>query len=182
MRLPNWRPELPAVEVRRVYLHWTAGDYRTVFPAYHFCVALDEAGEPIVCATSDLRANARDLSTAGDLPYAAHVAGRNSYACGLAVAAMAGATPHDFGAFPLRDDLLDALCRVAAVVAAHYAVPVEPGFVATHAEAALEDGYFGAGDDERWDIARLVPDARPLCPDEAGRTGDLLRARILRAS
>jgi hypothetical protein len=173
---------LPEVEVRRVYLHWTAGDYRTVFPAYHFCVALDEACEPIVCATHDLRANALDLSAAGDLPYAAHVAGRNSYACGLAVAAMAGATPHDFGAFPLRDDLLEALCRVAAIVAAHYAIPVEPGFVATHAEAALEDGYFGAGDDERWDIARLAPDPHPLRAEEATLIGDLLRARIRRAS
>jgi hypothetical protein len=95
---------------------------------------------------------------------------------------MAGATPHDFGAFPLRDDLLEALCRVAAIVAAHYAIPVEPGFVATHAEAALEDGYFGAGDDERWDIARLAPDPHPLRAEEATLIGDLLRARIRRAS
>jgi hypothetical protein len=171
---------LPDAEVRRVYLHWTAGDYRTVFAAYHFCVALDEAGRTIVCATNDLRANARDLSASGDAPYAAHVAGRNSFACGIAVAAMAGATPHDFGAFPLRDDLIEGLCRVAAVVCARYAIPVTAGQVATHAEAALEDGYFGAGPEQRWDIARLAPEARPLEPADASRTGAVLRAEISR--
>jgi hypothetical protein len=181
VRLPNWRPELPDVEIRRVYLHWTAGDYHTVFPAYHFCVALDAAGEPVVCATNDLRANARELSAGDDPPeYAAHVAGRNSFACGIAVAAMAGATPQHFGAFPLRDDLVDALCRVTALVCARYSIAIAPGSVATHAEAALEDGYFGAGEDERWDIARLKGDARPLVPADALATAEELRARIRR--
>jgi hypothetical protein len=161
-------------------LHWTAGDYRTVFPAYHFCVALDEQGEPIVCATADLRANARDLRSAGEVDYAAHVAGRNSFACGIAVAAMEGATPGDFGAFPLRDDLLASLCRVAAAVCRRYAISIERGGVETHAEAAVEDGYFGAGPEQRWDIARLRPEARPLEPGEARRTGDALRDRIRR--
>lgn len=167
--------------MRRVYLHWTAGDYWTVFPAYHFCVALDEEGEPIVCSTHDLAANARDVAR-GEAPYAAHVAGRNSYACGLAVAAMAEATPHDFGAYPLRDDLIAVLSEVAAAICARYRIPIEPGYVSTHAEAALEDGYFGSGPDERWDIARLAPDARPLRPQEARDVGDVLRAAIRRSA
>jgi hypothetical protein len=165
--------------VRRIFLHWTAGDYRSVFPAYHFCVALDEDGLPIVCETADLRANARALSAA-DEGYAAHVAGRNSFACGLAVAGMAGAAPHDFGAFPLREDMLDALCTVAAAICARYRIPIRAEFVGTHAEAAVEDGYFGSGDEQRWDIARLAADARPLVPEDAKRVGDALRARISR--
>lgn len=179
MRLPNWRPSLPEADIRKIFLHWTAGDYRTVFPAYHFCVALDEAGLPIVCATSDLRANARELAGVEE-PYAAHVQGRNSFACGIAIAAMAGATPSDFGPFPLRDDLVGALCLVAARICSRYAIPIGPGSVATHAEAALEDGYYGAGEEQRWDIARLEPEARSLVPEDAIRTGDALRERICR--
>lgn len=164
--------------MRTIYLHWTGGDYEAVFPAYHFCVALDAAGLPAVYATHDLRANACDLTLEPERPYAAHTAGRNSFACGLAVAGMRDATPHDFGAFPLRDDLLDALAVVAATVALRYEIPIDAAYVRTHAEAALEDGYFGAGDEQRWDIARLRPDLRPLEPAEATRTGDTLRAGI----
>jgi hypothetical protein len=54
--------------------------------------------------------------------------------------------------------------------------------VRTHAEAAVEDGYFGDGADERWDIARLAPAPEPLHPREATATGDALRARIAAAA
>jgi hypothetical protein len=50
--------------------------------------------------------------------------------------------------------------------------------VLTHAEAAVADGYFGCGPDERWDIARLTPDVVPLVSSDAARAGDALRARI----
>jgi hypothetical protein len=179
VHLPNWHPRLPDLDLRTIVLHWTAGDYRTVYPAYHFCVALDDAGEPIVCATRDLALNARDVRT-GDAEYAAHVAGRNSFACGLAVCGMARAAPHDFGPFPLRDDMLDGLCRIAAALCAQYGIAIEPHAVFTHAEAAIADGYFGAGENERWDIARLAPASSPLVAAEAREIGDALRERIRR--
>ena len=95
----------PRGDIRRVYLHWTAGDYTTTFPAYHVCVALDERGDPTAYVTSDVRANMRDVR-ATDRPYAAHTSGRNSYALGIAICGMADAEPHDFGAFSLlRDDM-----------------------------------------------------------------------------
>jgi hypothetical protein len=157
-------------------LHWTAGDYATVFPSYHVC--LSGASDVIVHATHDLRANMRDVRADPETAYAAHTQGRNSYCAGIAVCAMAGATPHDFGGFPLTEQQLDALCRVTAVLVERYAIPLEA--VRTHAEAALEDGYFGAGDDARWDIARLAPARAPLEQAEAGAVGTLLRARIAR--
>lgn len=170
-------PSFPAGDVRRVYLHWTGGDYRTVYAAYHFCVALDAGGSPIVVTTNDVCANMRDVRT-GDAPYAPHTAGRNSYALGLALCGMSEATPTDFGRFPLRDDMLATFCELAAHACAAYAIAVEADAVMTHAEAALVDGYFGSGDEERWDIARLRSEARPLEPGDAARAGDLLRARI----
>ncbi len=159
-------------------MHWSGGDYATVYPAYHLCVALDAESVPIVCETNDLRANMRRLRSAGETPYAAHTRGRNSFAVGIAVACMQDARPDDFGLFPLRDDLVSALCIVAARLCAFYAIEVEAASVMTHAEAAVEDGYFGAGNEERWDIARLMPSQAPLQASEAATVGKYLRARI----
>ncbi len=171
------KPAWPAGEIRYAYLHWTAGDYVTTYPAYHVCVGLDARGAPTAFATHDVRANMCDVR-ASDAPYAAHTAGRNSYALGFAICGMAGATPHDFGSFPLRDDLVALACATVADACAAYGIAIEPAYVRTHAEAALEDGYFGSGDDERWDIARLAPSELALDAAEATRVGDLLRARI----
>ncbi len=173
--LREWRPVLPAGDLRSISLHWTAGDYLTVYPAYHFCVSGER--EPLVHHTHDLRENMRDVRAEPSLPYAAHTRGRNSWSIGIALAAMRDATPADFGAFPLTEPQLDAMCRVAATLARTYAI--DPAAIRTHAEAALEDGYFGAGgDDLRWDIARLRPGRAPLQPAEAVATGDWFRTRI----
>ncbi len=165
--------------MRSIALHWTAGDYETVFPAYHLC--LRGAADVAVVATHDLRANMRDVAADGRAPYAAHVAGRNSWTIGIAICAMGGATPSDFGRWPLTRAQLDALAVVARTLADAYAIPLAA--IRTHAEAALEDGYFGAGDDDcRWDIARLAPSAAPLAPHEATATGNFLRQRIAAAA
>jgi hypothetical protein len=156
-------------------LHWTAGDYATVFPAYHFC--LRGAADVVVAATHDLRANMRDVRVAAPGAYAAHTQGRNSFAAGIAVCAMQGATPHDFGCFPLTAGQIEAMCVVAAALVRFYGIAVSN--VRTHAEAALDDGYFGAsGDAVRWDIARFEPAAGGLRATEATTAGDRLRSRI----
>ncbi len=160
-------------------MHWTAGDYGTVYPSYHLCLRGSDDVE--VVATHDLRANMRDLRGGEPGAYAAHVAGRNSWSVGIAVCAMGGATPADFGRWPITPAQVDALARVAGIVARAYAVPFEA--IRTHAEAALDDGYFGAGgDDCRWDIARLEPRAEPLAPAEATAIGNFLRRRIAAAA
>jgi len=161
--------------LRSIVLHWTAHDYETVFPAYHFC--LRGAAEVTVVPTHDLRANMRDLRQDPAPPYAAHTAGRNSWSIGIAVCGMAGARPSDFGGYPLVEAQIVGLCAVARALADAYAIPLAA--VRTHAEAALEDGYFGADDAEsRWDLARLEARAAPLEPSEATLSGERLRARI----
>ncbi len=166
---------MPAGTLRSVMLHWTAGDYATIFPAYHFC--LSGSTDLRVHATHDLRANMCDVRTARSGGYAAHTAGRNSYAAGVAICAMRAATPHDFGQFPLTVEQVEALCIVAARLVRFYGIAIDE--VRTHAEAALDDGYFGAGDDDvRWDIARLAPSAEPLRPSDAATVGAHLRRRI----
>jgi hypothetical protein len=119
----------------------------------------------------------RDVRSDASRAYAAHTQGRNSFAAGIAVCAMQGATPSDFGRYPLRAGQVEALCIVAATLVRHYAIAL--GQVRTHAEAALEDGYFGAGsDDVRWDIARFEPASEPLGAGDARSAGDALRRRI----
>jgi hypothetical protein len=168
---------LPPGDLRGIALHWTAADYDAVFPAYHLC--LRGADDVHVVHTHDLRANMRELGR-GSEPYAAHVAGRNSRTVGIAICAMGGATPRDFGRWPLTAAQLHALARVARIVADRYAIPLAA--IRTHAEHAFADGYFGSGDDERWDIARLAPSDAPLDPAEAETVGNFLRERIAEAA
>lgn len=167
---------LPGGDLRYVYLHWTGGDCETVYDSYHLCVARRSDRLQVVLSR-DVRDNMRDV-TGGTVPYAAHTAGRNSYALGVAICGMRDATPSDFNAFPLTDDALDFACRVVREACAFYGIPVDSRHVRTHAEAALEDGYFGAGDEQRWDIARFVPGPAPLLAAEAIAAGERLRERI----
>jgi hypothetical protein len=171
----EWRPDLPSGDLRSISLHWTAGDYTTVYPAYHFVLA--GADDVVVHHTHDLRENMREVYKAPELPYAAHTRGRNSFSIGISIAAMRDSTPSDFGVYPLTEAQLEAICVLSAGLARFYGIEVAA--IRTHAEAALDDGYFGAGtDDVRWDIARLRPSADPLQPHEATVTGDWFRSRI----
>ncbi len=173
--IEEWRPAFPPGRIERIYLHWSAGDYETAYTAYHAGIALYE-GRAYVVESNDLRANMRDVYASNE-PYAAHTYRRTRFAAGLAILAMTGARPEDFGAFPLTDATVSALCVVAARLASFYCIPVDPDHVMTHAEAARIDGYYGAGsDDLRWDIARLTPG--PLAPSDPRETGAELRRRI----
>ncbi|MBD5656832.1 MAG: N-acetylmuramoyl-L-alanine amidase [Candidatus Eremiobacteraeota bacterium] len=176
MRLPN-PADLPRGELREIYLHWTGGGNGDIFDAYHFCVATDAAGTRAI-ATHDLRANMRDVRGGG--AYAAHTHGRNSYAIGVAICAMRDATPHDFGAAPMLEEQIELACALVARLCSTYGIALPA--VRTHAEAALEDGYFGCGGEERWDIARLRPAPGALASVEAKIVGDDLRARVGRCA
>lgn len=180
-KLREWTPALPEGRIERIYTHWSAHDYHSVFPAYHFCVTSDENGELLVVNTHDVRENMRDVYQAPDEPYAAHTRGRNSYALGISMMAMEGAKPDDFGAYPLTEELIDGLCLLAAKLAKYYGVPIDAEHVMSHAEAALHDGYFGTEPEERWDIARLRAEDRPLVEQDGIDVGEELRTRMRKA-
>ncbi len=179
-KLADWTPDLPQGRIDRIYTHWSAHDYRSVFPAYHFCVATTDDGEIVVVNTHDVRENMRNVYDAPDDPYAAHTRGRNSFALGISIMAMEGAKPEDFGAYPLTEPLIDGLCLVGAKLAKVYNVGIDGDHIMSHAEAAVHDGYFGTAPEERWDIARLRADSRPLVPQDAIDVGEELRARMRR--
>lgn len=182
---PHWKlhartPELPQGRIERIYTHWSAHDYHSVFPAYHFCITSNGDGEILVVNTHDVRENMRDVYQAPDEPYAAHTRGRNSHALGISIMAMEGATPSDFGRYPLTEPLIDGLCLLGAKLAKYYGVTIDADHVMSHAEAALHDGYFGTAPEERWDIARLRAEDRPLVPDDGRVVGEELRERMRR--
>ncbi len=75
-----------------IYTHWSASDYATVFPAYHFCIATTAQGI-VVVNTHDVRENMRAVYDVPASPYAQHTGGRNSFALGISIMGMEGATP-----------------------------------------------------------------------------------------
>ncbi len=121
----------------------------------------------------------RDVRADPSLPYAAHTRGRNSWSIGLSVAAMRDATPADFGAFPLTEPQLEALCRVAARLARFYAHRRRARSAPTPRPRSPTATSVPAADEVRWDIARLRPVAR-AARSRARRppTGDWFRTRI----
>jgi hypothetical protein len=175
--LERWMPDLPTGQIDRIYEHWSAHDYESVYPAYHFCVA-KRGGELLVVQTHDVRENMRNVYEKPDQPYAAHTRGRNSFAIGMSIMAMEGAAPDNFGLYPLTEELVDGFCLAVAKVAAFYGVPVDADHIMSHAESALHDGYFGTQPEQRWDIARLEASAVPLEPSDALVIGDVLRSKI----
>ena len=177
-KLSGWAPVLPEGRIERIYTHWSAHDYRSVFPAYHFCIATSDAGELLVVNTHDVRENMRNVYDAPDDPYAAHTRGRNSFALGISIMAMEQSRPDDFGRYPLTEPLIDGLCVVGAKLAKFYGVEIDSDRVMSHAEAALHDGYFGTRPEERWDIARLRAEPRALVPQDAIDVGEELRLRM----
>jgi hypothetical protein len=164
--------------IERIYVHWSAHDYESVYPAYHFCVAKKSSGSIVVVNTHDVRENMRDVYSGPELPYAQHTRKRNSFALGISVMAMQNATPSDFGRYPLTEELIDALCLAGGRLAAFYQVPIDADHIMTHAEAALLDGYFGTAENQRWDIARLTPNPQPLQEREAVDVGEELRHKM----
>lgn len=177
-RLEDWQPETPG-RLDALYMHWSAHDYESVFPAYHFCLVQTQQCELVVVTTHDVRTNMRDVY-ASDAPYAQHTRRRNSFAVGISAMAMQDATPYDFGLYPLTERLVDGLSELAAKLCAFYAIPVRADRVMTHAEAALHDGYFGTAPDERWDLARFEARPEALRPSDALASGEKLRERIRR--
>ena len=137
-------------------------------------------GELVVVNTHDVRENMRDVYEEPERPYAAHTRKRNSFALGISVMAMEDSRPDDFGRYPLTERLVDGLCLVGAHLATIYGVPIDADHVMSHAEAALHDGYFGTQPQERWDIARLSAQPRPLVPQDGIDVGEELRSRMRR--
>ena len=169
-------PDIPEGDIHRIYLHWAVAPFGCTFTDYNFMVNLIN-GQWVIQTTGDPRDNVPGLT---NKPVHSHTWHRNSYALGIAIGGMDGATTSNFGPDAVQLHELEVLCAAAATVAKAYGVqanlPVgitmREHTIMTHAECAAQDGYFG----ERWDLARFEPG--PISPEIARAHGDLLRKRI----
>ena len=67
--------------------------------------------------------------------------GRDNGLISLASAGMKGATPFDFGHYPLTISQTSSMCKEAARLCLLHGIQAEINYVFTHAEAAFQDGY-----------------------------------------
>lgn len=177
-KLASWPAEFPVGRIEYIYTHWSAHRHHDVFPAYHFCVAIDPDGDVVIVNTHDVRENMRDVYDGPETPYAQHTRKRNSYAIGISIMAMEDSRPDDFGPFPMTPAQIDAFCFLAARIAEFYNIPIDADHIMSHAEAAVRDGYFGIAPNERWDIARLSAEPRPVVEQDAIDVGEVLRTKM----
>lgn len=160
----------------KIYLHWTAGSYDTVFADYHINIT----GNGSVYLTGDLD------------EIKSHTWRRNSGAVGVALCCCAGGGSGWLGNYPPTDDQIQAMAQVIVALCDGLWLTVDKDHVLTHGEAANnEDGiyphpaYAWWNDEEgdgntRGDLEYLgndeSPEYNPYATD-GSRGGDVLRGK-----
>ncbi len=161
-------PVLHRQEGGKVFLHWAASKYNGASPSYHATVQ----GSGKVIKT-------RDYNTFGG----GHTHGQNSEGIGLSLAAMAGASPENFGQYPVKSIQYENMAKLAAKILTswgHNASYVNDKTVPTHAEAGRDfpgDNYgpkAWGGDGNKWDLWKLYQG------DATGSGGPKIRNMIKR--
>ena len=139
----------------KIYLHWTAGFYNTLFDDYHINITGD--GE-IYLSTDDLSQT---------LPHTWH---RNTGAIGVTICACYNATSEDLGAggCPPTKKQIEVMAQVVAHLSKALWLTIDKNHVLNHSEAAdnfdnlNEDADYGALTTcERWDLHYLGTDESP---------------------
>lgn len=158
----------------KVYLHWTAGWYTSVYEDYHLCIG--EHGE--------LWPMTDDFSETLE-----HTWLRNSGSIGIALCCCAGATSEDLGEAPPTAEQIEAMAKAVAVICEVLSLPINKTTVQTHGEAADNEGddyhslsqlYGPKNGCERWDLEYLgTPESPAYNPyaTDGSRGGDVLRGK-----
>lgn len=163
----------------KIYLHWTAGHYDTLFEDYHISITGD--GE-IYVSTDDFS------------EILEHTWKRNTGGVGIAICGCYGAGSNDLGDEPPTDEQIQIMAQIIAVLANNLWLTIDKEWIMTHGEAANnEDGEephycyawwndeYGDGD-TRGDLEYLGTEESPEydpCATDGSRGGDVLRAKAL---
>lgn len=163
----------------KIYLHWTAAGYHTVFADYHINIT----GDGTIYATTD------DLNEVLN-----HTWKRNTGSIGVSLCCAYDAGSEDLGDYPPTPEQIEAMAQVTATLCDALGLPIDKQHVLTHGEAANnEDGLHthepyawwndGYGDgDTRGDLEYLGTDESPNYNPEAtdgSRGGDVLRGKAV---
>jgi hypothetical protein len=159
----------------RIYLHWSAGHYDTVFDDYHINIT----GTGKIYITGDLD------------EVKAHTWQMNTGAVAISLCCAYGATTNDLGPEPPTSAQIEAMAQAIAAVADGLWLTIDKAHVRTHGEqAANECGWeqpaYAPWNDEchdgqvRWDLEYLRTEESPRYNPQAtdgSRGGDVLRGK-----
>ncbi len=170
--MPNVVPNdwMPNAQMKRIHVHWTAGNHRansTDEKSYHILIEGDGA---LVRGKRSIAANAPG---SGMTP-ASHTLNANTGAIGVSMCCMTGAheSPFDAGKAPMTQIQWDKMTEVVAELAKHYDIRVTPVTILTHAEVQPN---LNIKQKNKWDVTRLAFD-ESVRGHQA--VGDLMRRTI----
>jgi hypothetical protein len=162
---------MPAVTMRRIHVHWTAGGHTansTDKNAYHILVQGDGS---LVRGNKSIAANAQGSGQS----QASHTLNANTGAVGVSICAMrlAQESPFSAGPEPILQVQWTTMLRVVADLSRRYGIPVTRQTILTHAEVQPN---LGIAQRQKWDITRLV-----FAPGEVGfaKVGDKMRREVV---
>ena len=155
----------------KVYLHWSAGHYNTVFDDYHINIK----GDGTIVVTGDLD------------EIKAHTWRRNTGSVGVSLCCAYNATSNNLGPEPPTQEQIEVMAQVTAALCNGLWLTIDKEHVLTHGEAAdlvdnelCHDKYGPETTCERWDLQYLGTDESPyfISNHEDPRTGgNILRGK-----
>lgn len=136
----NTQKDKPLGDIRRVVVHWTAGDYSTAYDDYHYCAVYD-AG----------RAMTHILKTLKIAQYGRHAFEANGHNIGFSFCAMEGATDNEAdgsaGTHPITLEMLVAGAIFLAEFFAWHQLDPRSNALTDHHQVDIEIGRC-----QKWDI------------------------------
>lgn len=165
----------------KIYLHWTAGGYKSTFGDYHINI-LDNG---------TIKVSTNDFSEV-----LSHTYKRNTGSIGITLCCAYNANTRDLGPYPPTAKQIEVMSQIICVIADAWDLTIDKYRVMTHGEAAdnedgLDPGYsdytgysqntYGPRSNcERWDLEFLgtseSPSFKPWATD-GSRGGDILRGK-----
>lgn len=155
----------------KIYLHWSAGHYNTVFDDYHVNITGD--------GTMYITGNLSDLK--------AHTYHRNTGSVGISLCCAYGATTDNLGDEPPTVAQIEAMAQAIEAVADGLWLTIDMEHVMTHGEAADNvDGIYASEPygpqttTERWDLEYLGTAESPYYTtnyDDEHTGGNVLRGK-----
>ena len=145
---------MPAAQMNRVIVHWTAGNHRASgLDRRHYHILIEGDGKFVRGIPSIDKNDARGVKPG----YAAHTLNCNTGSIGVSLCCMAGAVERPFkaGTAPMTRAQWDALPAVLVDLCRRYSIAVTPRTVLSHAEV---QGTLGIKQRGKWDITRLAFD------------------------
>ena len=157
----------------KIYLHWTAGMYDSVFSSYHINIT----GSGVIYATTN------DFSE-----ILSHTWRRNTGAIGITLCCAHQATTNNLGNYPPTATQIDFMGQVGCIIADAWDLTIDKYRVLTHGEAAdnedgleLHEDYGPRTTCERWDLEVLGLEQsvsfNPYATD-GSRGGDIIRGKM----